>query len=126
MPRVQVATLAINSGLVAFPTGYDLVWSGSDSQEFAIWRPLPPPGYVALGCVAGRRTVPPPPAVVGCVAARAVVDARLGECLLLAERGDLWAVQNTAATFDVSPPGAHLPAVGKREGSVSYGILGHV
>ncbi|GIL84681.1 hypothetical protein Vretifemale_13310, partial [Volvox reticuliferus] len=111
MPSCQVATLAVNSGLVAFPAAFDLVWQGPDGDDLALWRPLPPPGYVAFGCVAGSREVPPPLAVVGCVAAHACVEARLGECLQLAEQGALWAVQNAGGTFEVSPPGQHLPAV---------------
>ncbi|GLI59136.1 hypothetical protein VaNZ11_000961, partial [Volvox africanus] len=111
MPNCQVATLAVNSGLVAFPTAFEIVWQGPDGDDLAIWRPLPPPGYVALGCVAGSREAAPPLAVVGCVAVRACVEARLGECLLLAEQGTLWAVQNAGATFEVSPAGQRLPAV---------------
>ncbi len=111
MPSCQIGTVAINSGLVAFPVGYECVWTGPETEDLALWRPVPPPGYVALGCVAGARSAPPPPGLVGCVAAAAVVDSRLGECLLLAERGNLWAVQNAGATFEVSPPEAHLPVV---------------
>lgn len=53
---MQVAVAAVNSGLVAFPVGYELVWEWAPSKPgdpgVALWRPIPPPGYVALGCVA--------------------------------------------------------------------------
>ncbi|GFR52308.1 hypothetical protein Agub_g14845, partial [Astrephomene gubernaculifera] len=122
MPYDQVATLAVNSGLVAFPMSYDLIWVATDGSV-AIWRPVPPPGYVALGCLAGEgigggeggstAVVPPPPplSAVGCVAERACVEGRLGECLPAGE-GDvrLWGLQNEGATFEVATAGTHLPA----------------
>jgi hypothetical protein len=36
----------VNSGLAAYPASYTRVWSGAGG---AIWRPAPPPGYVAAG-----------------------------------------------------------------------------
>lgn len=41
--------LAAGSGLLAYPLSYTLAWQG---QGVVVWRPVPPPGYVALGCVA--------------------------------------------------------------------------
>lgn len=41
--------LAAGSGLLAYPLSYTLAWQG---QGVVLWRPVPPPGYVALGCVA--------------------------------------------------------------------------
>ena len=38
--------MAVNSGLAAYPASYTRVWSGAGG---AIWRPAPPPGYVAAG-----------------------------------------------------------------------------
>lgn len=38
--------MAVNSGLAAYPTAYTRVWAGAGG---AIWRPVPPPGYVAAG-----------------------------------------------------------------------------
>lgn len=105
-----MATVAINSGLVAFPTAYTRLWATPDG-EAALWRPVPPPGYVALGCVAGAADAPPPLSLVGCVARGSVVEARLAECLLLTEGGNLWRVQNAGGTFEVSPRDQHLPQV---------------
>lgn len=45
-PTFEVLAVAANSGLAAYPTGYTRVWSGAGG---AIWRPLPPPGYIAAG-----------------------------------------------------------------------------
>lgn len=61
---MQVVAVAVNSGLVAYPTGYDLVWRGAG---VALWRPQPPPGYSALGCVAAEGSNPPQLTTVVCV-----------------------------------------------------------
>lgn len=45
-PTFEVLAVAVNSGLAAFPLSYTRVWSGAGG---AIWRPVPPPGYVAVG-----------------------------------------------------------------------------
>ncbi|KXZ49125.1 hypothetical protein GPECTOR_23g54 [Gonium pectorale] len=133
-PVVQVAVLAISSGFVAYPTGYERVWcggsslgqdEGDDGAGVALWRPLPPAGCVALGCVVGTRGCPPGLTAVGCVAAGAVVEAQLGECLPLpADAADVaaaggsgsgaglriaWRLQNLAATFLVSARGQATP-----------------
>jgi len=45
-PTFEVLAVAVNSGLAAYPAAYTRVWSGAGG---AIWRPVPPPGYVAAG-----------------------------------------------------------------------------
>lgn len=45
-PTFEVLAVAVNSGLAAYPTAYTRVWAGACG---AIWRPQPPPGYVAAG-----------------------------------------------------------------------------
>ncbi len=45
-PTFEVLAVAVNSGLAAYPTGYTRIWAGAGG---AIWRPVPPPGYVAAG-----------------------------------------------------------------------------
>lgn len=113
-PTQQAAALAINSGLVAFPVGFELVWvhdggggSGSDDSgeddtggggggggARALWRPIAPKGYAALGCVAsvgapGQEPAPPPVRSVGCVHANALVDASRGAAYALPPGGRL-------------------------------------
>eukprot|EP00798_Chlamydomonas_sp_ICE-L_P025166 gene25166-10797_t len=108
-PTHQVVTVAINSGLVAYPLGYVLVWEG---EEVALWRPTPPAGYVAMGCVAtASPDTPPSTKLVGCLHKRCVVEARVGDCLLLSSDGNLWCVQNSCSTLQVSAPEVHLPEV---------------
>jgi hypothetical protein len=45
-PTFEVLAIAVNSGLVAYPAAYTRLWSGAGG---AIWRAVPPPGYVAAG-----------------------------------------------------------------------------
>jgi len=73
----------------------------------ALWAPIPPPGYVALGCCATSGADNPPPLVglVACVAACACVEARPSECLLLSAAGHIWAVANACASLAVVPSG---------------------
>ena len=76
----QVMAVAINSGIVAFPTGYECV---TTVGEVKIWRPLAPEGYVVLGCLAGAGSEPPAPSQMVCVHASVAVDAPLASCFLL-------------------------------------------
>lgn len=115
--------MAINSGLATHPVGFALAW---ESAGVSLWRPLPPPGYVALGCVAslaaagggrasapGEASGPVPPPLKSCVvvARQVAVEALLAECMLLCTAGNLWCIQNSAGTFEVAPPDAHKPQV---------------
>ena len=45
-PTFEVLAVAVNSGLAAYPTAYGRIWSGAGG---AIWRAVPPAGYVAAG-----------------------------------------------------------------------------
>lgn len=124
-PDHQVIAVAINSGLVTYPTGYTLVW---ESSGISFWRPIPPPGYVAMGCVASLATgragspssvrrqsssgaVPPSRKACVVVARQVAVEALLAECMMLCTNGNLWCIQNSAGTFEVAPQEAHQPQV---------------
>ena len=61
---IQVIAVAINSGLVEFPTGYDLAWQ---KGNVSIWQPIAPPGYAAIGCLFGVGSEPPSPSTIVCV-----------------------------------------------------------
>lgn len=79
-PRAQVVAVALNSGLVARPTGYTAAGSAAG---LTLWLPDAPEGYAALGCVAAPGTAPPPTVAGACVHRGALVEAPLGEFLLL-------------------------------------------
>jgi hypothetical protein len=123
-PDHQIIAIAINSGLVTYPTGFKLVW---ESPGVSLWRPIPPPGYVPMGCIATLNTIhssstasisgssePPPRKICVVVAQQVVVEALLAECMMLCTTGNLWCVQNSAGTFEVAPPEAHQPVVSQR------------
>ncbi|KAL1372338.1 hypothetical protein AAHE18_01G196400 [Arachis hypogaea] len=58
------------------PDGHSI--SGSDCS---LWMPIPPPGYVALGCVAHTGNQPPPKHVVHCLRSDLVTSAEYSDCL---------------------------------------------
>jgi hypothetical protein len=124
-----VVAIAINSGLVTYPTAFRRAWQSGDC---ALWYPVPPAGYVALGCVAtlgggggggggesgggaaAAAGEPPPLKSVVVVHERAVVEALLSECMLLCANGNLWCVQNALGTFHVSAGDGHQPQASRR------------
>ena len=80
---VQVLALAVNSGLVAFPTGYDTVWS---APGIHLWRPKTPEGYLALGCLATTSTEAPSLTAMVCLHRTLGVEAPLGQCLAVKQQ----------------------------------------
>jgi len=60
----QVIAVAINSGLVEFPTGYDLAWQ---QGSVSIWQPIAPAGYAPIGCLFGVGNELPPLSAIACV-----------------------------------------------------------
>lgn len=48
------------------PRGYQCVWKqeGKRGTGLCIWKPIPKPGYVAMGFVAERGTKTPPPGLI--------------------------------------------------------------
>ena len=126
-PPFRVVTLAANSGLTAPPSSYECVWTAA-AGDASLWRPVPPPGFVVLGCVAGDGINPPPRGAAACVAASACIAAAIGQCLPVrpspasldgghmgspppgggGEDGGafLWCIDNAAATFGVGAAAA--------------------
>ena len=104
--------VAVNSGFITFPKSFQRVHA---QPGLYIWRPEPPKGYVALGCLATPEDTPPSLTDVGCVHSAVCVESHLGQCLPLqasgasgasgAEAGlSVWCVDNVAATWQTSPP----------------------
>ena len=85
------------------------VWRETDSGAelpVTIWFPVPPPGYVALGCVAEPGHYEPDPNVVRCVARTAVQPAELGRLAIWRDhkgaalwKCSMWQVHNAARSF---------------------------
>ena len=55
-PGLQVAAVAVNSGLVSYPTGYTPAYR---TAGLTLWAPTPPEGYVGLGFLARPGDEPP-------------------------------------------------------------------
>ena len=114
---LQVLALAINSGLAAFPTGFDIAWSATGIY---LWRPRCPESYIALGCIATSTKDPPSLTAMVCLHHTLGIEAPLGQCLVVKQQqeanqdaGDIghlaedpganvWCVDNAAATFTVT------------------------
>lgn len=75
--------MAINSGLVTYPTGFAIAWSGAG---LTLWRPKPQKGYVALGCIADQGVEPPSLTTVVCLHESVGVEAALGQCLSIKDQ----------------------------------------
>ncbi|KAK9908805.1 hypothetical protein WJX75_003140 [Coccomyxa subellipsoidea] len=81
-PTFQVVSVAVNSGLVSYPVSYKAAYQTSG---LTIWEPVPPKGYVALGCLAAPGDEPPALTEMVTVHASIGVEAPLGSCLVLKE-----------------------------------------
>ena len=74
---------------VADPTGYNLIWTDKNSHaemDGSVWQPIPPEGYVAMGCVAMKGYEKPLVDQVYCVRRDLVVEGQIGS-LLWSNRG---------------------------------------
>ena len=107
----------VGDGYVVSPVRYDLVWKDGKSgvlgsrSSLTVWKPVPPPGYVALGFVARYVTKPPSTSMVFCVhqslCEPIITPARPLHCFPALSRrlgGALyfWRKDESAATFTAS------------------------
>ena len=81
-------------------------------EKVFMWRPKPPPGYVALGCVATRTPFEPDYDVVSCVRIDLVIEKVVSVNDILWDNNDLlssavpnqasiWSLDLSASTFMV-------------------------
>ena len=131
-PRGVLALRDDGGDASAPPVRFDSVFHDSGSngaKPLGVWRPVPPPGYVALGCVVTREQKAPPLTSMRCLRAelaqRADVPplptwestgaaARLGtlelSCWRLDERtGSFWAEPDLRRTTLLASPLWRLP-----------------
>ncbi|MDY0896758.1 Vps62-related protein [Pseudomonas fluorescens] len=97
-PRLEKALSA--------PVEYELVWNDSGSRahtDGAIWRPIPPEGYVALGLVCGTGHDKPSRNAIRCVRADLVIASYISD-LIWNDRGS--GAQKDFSAWSISPPGA--------------------
>lgn len=123
--------------LVRPPHAYECVWQDVTQREdarLAIWRPIPPPGYVAMGCVASAGIDPPPRSACRCLRADAATRATPNRSLIWRlspsggrkDQGSLpplscWMMDERLATFWACPTdrGGPPPDVCWRLGQVA-------
>ncbi len=96
-------------------------WEGSDG--LVLWRPVAPPGYVSLGVIA-TDSISSPPSLdqVACVREEALIEARLGQCVMFSPTGNLWSVANCGSTLVVAPPARHTPRACLRDLRMPVGV----
>lgn len=63
-PTFEAMAVAVNSGLVAYPTEYQQIWSAAGGT---IWRPVPPKHYVAAGDIFALDGEPPELSAMVCL-----------------------------------------------------------
>ncbi|KAK9827173.1 hypothetical protein WJX74_009221 [Apatococcus lobatus] len=133
-PAFQVISVAVNSGIIAYPVRFKAIWS---SAKLSVWQPEAPAGYVAIGCLVTTDHEPPAVTEIGCLHQKVLVEAPVGQLLNLkpppkprqnggaasdlvsfdsghldaCKYGYVWCVENCAATFWASADG-HAPAQG--------------
>ncbi len=89
------------------PTGYALVFRCSASPPLTLWRPLPPRGYVDVGCVAWPAIEEPPLGLVRCLRSDLAAPGRVYDSAVWAGassdnpywRASVWPVDHPAGTF---------------------------
>lgn len=79
------------------PVAFELLWStngdigtgGSSgtgtedagSGHCCVWRPVAPPGYLPLGCIAERGFLPPSLSIVRCIRSDFVTSGSVSDCI---------------------------------------------
>ncbi|KAG9452487.1 hypothetical protein H6P81_005391 [Aristolochia fimbriata] len=124
--------IAVNTSFIRVkrPVAFKLIWSTSVSDDtqksrawmasqldgnekpnnFSIWYPIAPPGYVAVGCVASAGKTHPPLASALCVLASLVSPSPLRDCIALCSTANgsslvaFWRVDNSLGSFLPADP----------------------
>ncbi|XP_057872719.2 uncharacterized protein LOC131078906 isoform X2 [Cryptomeria japonica] len=134
-PSKGVLALNTSNGKVRRPLRFELIWSSSkeyslvrqegsqvdireinmctdldrppDQMVCSVWMPIPPQGFVALGCVVSTGREQPPLSSALCVSTTLVTPCPLKDCIFLdpskldteRERPAFWRVDNSVGTF---------------------------
>ncbi|XP_071698618.1 uncharacterized protein [Rutidosis leptorrhynchoides] len=116
------AVLAVSNayGRVRKPLGFELVGVFSGVQqsekvegtdcECSLWRPIAPPGYLAVGCVAQIGNEPPPNHIVYCIRADLATSTAYSGCMFSTSSNktyksgfSIWRLDNYLGSFDANP-----------------------
>ncbi len=77
---VKVLSEPDKEGYLTYPLEYECIWRNTGSNG-AIWRPIPPPGYVSLGDVATAAYLKPDRREVVCLKDSLASDGKRGDLL---------------------------------------------
>lgn len=72
------------NGFTQHPVDYELIWENkgsSESYKISIWKPIPPDGFIALGCLVNRSYKKPSVKLVKCVGGDYVNEIELGKMI---------------------------------------------
>jgi vacuolar protein sorting-associated protein 13A/C len=94
-PTQEVMSVALNSGVVAWPQKYKQVWQ---AESATVWQPVAPQGYIALGSFVTLGEEPGMYSML-CVHERVLVTAPVGECVVSTNEGSLWAIDSASGSF---------------------------
>lgn len=100
-PAFEVLTVAMNSGVAVFPNSFERV-NTFETAGLSVWRPMPPPGYIALGDIVSiSATKAPPIESIACIHQGCLVDSAAGEYIAVSVSDDtvLWMSDSSVATF---------------------------
>ncbi|CAI5463253.1 unnamed protein product, partial [Closterium sp. Yama58-4] len=109
-PTRGVLAVSLAGGYVKRPVSFAKIWSSeeesdvSSSPECSVWEPIPPPGFVAVGCVAHPGAQPPSASAVYCIESSHVCPAALRGCITVQmndglQSFKLWRIENALNTF---------------------------
>ncbi|KAK1425949.1 hypothetical protein QVD17_14616 [Tagetes erecta] len=126
IPPSQIVMAVSNTyGRVRKPLGFKLVGLFSNIQQIgaedmdcdcSLWTPIPPSGYLALGCVANIGNQPPPNHVVYCIRADLATSTSYSACMFNASLNNkhtsgfsIWRLDNLLGSFHANPSVSYLP-----------------
>jgi len=101
-PSQSVAVITDAEGLSKAPVRFERVCALNDASNTTVWRPIPPRGYYALGCVVARDDTEPSPELVRCMRVDVLEVANYGACIESEScEASLRQVNNCSRTFQV-------------------------
>ena len=101
-PSQSVAVITDAEGLTKAPLRFERVCALKDKSNTTVWRPIPPSGYYALGCVVARDDAEPSPEIIRCMRVDVLEVANYGAYIESENcAASLRQVNNCSRTFQV-------------------------
>ncbi|KAI3512412.1 hypothetical protein L1887_19727 [Cichorium endivia] len=122
-PSQAVMAVSNAYGRVRRPLGFKLIGLFSSIQhpekpedlpsldsDCSLWAPVPPPGYLAVGCIVHIGNQPPPTNVVYCIRADLATSSAYSACMFNSPPNNtytsgfsVWRLDNFLGSFDANP-----------------------